>query len=386
MDSSTLLDHDENWPFLVTFLPAGWEESARRLGALRRCRKFADAESLLRTLLIHLADGCSLRETVVRAKAGNIASVSDVALLKRLRASGEWLRWLAVGLMKNWFDRQPAVVFGEERPVRVVDATSIQEPGATGSSWRIHYSIELPSLQCDEVHVTSPAVGETLKNFAVHPGELFLGDRGYAHRAGIRHVVDGGGDVVVRTNLTSIPFTHADGTRFVLLDKLRTLRGTRIGDWIVFVRYDDEILPGRVCALKKNKIATQRARTKVLRESAKKGRQVQPETLEAAGYTFVFTTMPRTAAPSVVLELYRGRWQVELAFKRLKSLLSLGHLKKLDPQSAQAWIHGKLMVTFLIEALIAAGERFFPWGYPLPEELSEIPLPVARNRVHAPLG
>lgn len=384
MDNLDPVVHDENWAMLLTFLPTGWEERARQLGALRRCRKFANAESLLRTLLIHLADGCSLRETVVRARAGNIASVSDVALLKRLRSSGEWLRWLAAGLMMRWVDRQPSVVFGKGVALRILDGSTIQEPGATGSTWRIHYAIQLPSLQCDEVHVTSPTVGESFRNFTVHPGDIFLGDRGYAHRTGIGHVVAGGGDVVVRTNLTNIPFTHADGTRFALLEKLRTLRGTRIGDWVVFVRHDGEILPGRVCALKKNKIATQRARTKIRRESAKKGRQVQPETLEAAGYTFVFTTLPRTVKPSVVLELYRGRWQVELAFKRLKSLLALGHLKKLDPQSAQAWIHGKLVVAFLIETLIAAGERFFPWGYPLPEELAQLPLPLARNVLHAP--
>jgi hypothetical protein len=386
MDDLKAVVYDENWPVLLMFLPTGWEESARELGALRRCRKFAGAESLLRTLLIHLADGCSLRETVARARAGHLASVSDVALLRRLRSSGEWLRWLAAGLMKSWIDRQPSVVLGEGLTLRILDGSTVQEPGATGSTWRIHYAIQLPSLQCDEVHVTSPTVGESFRNFTVHPGDIFLGDRGYAHRAGINHVVAGGGDVIVRTNLSNLPFTHADGTRFALLEKLRTLMGTRIGDWVVFVRHDGEILPGRVCALKKNKIAAGRARTKILRESAKKGRHVQPETLEAAGYTFIFTTLPRTVKPSVVLELYRGRWQVELAFKRLKSLLSLGHLKKLDPQSAQAWIHGKLMVAFLIEALIAAGERFFPWGYPLPEELPPISLPVARNLLHAPPG
>ncbi len=59
---------DENWDAVLTFLPDGWEEKAKELGALLRCRGFADAEALLRTLLIHLADGCSLRETAVRAK------------------------------------------------------------------------------------------------------------------------------------------------------------------------------------------------------------------------------------------------------------------------------------------------------------------------------
>ena len=65
--------------------------------------------------------------------------------------------------------------------------------------------------------------------------------------------------------------------------------------------------------------------------------------------------------------MYRGRWQIELVFKRLKSILGLGHLRKVDQQSAVAWIHGKLLVAFLIEALIRHAETFFPWGYPVYE-------------------
>jgi len=91
MADAVFLSPEENWDVVLTFLPGGWEEKAKELGALLRCRGFTNAEALLRTLLIHLADGCSLRETAVRAKSGEIASISDVALLKRLKASGEWL-------------------------------------------------------------------------------------------------------------------------------------------------------------------------------------------------------------------------------------------------------------------------------------------------------
>ena len=45
----------DDWSVLVTFLPYGWKEKVKELGAWRRCRRFADAEPLLRTLLIHLA-------------------------------------------------------------------------------------------------------------------------------------------------------------------------------------------------------------------------------------------------------------------------------------------------------------------------------------------
>jgi len=84
--------------------------------------------------------------------------------------------------------------------VRLIDGCSVSEPGATGSSWRLHYPVCLPALQCDEVHVTEPAIGESFKRFAVAPGDLLVGDRAYATRAGIRHVVDQGGHVLVRLN------------------------------------------------------------------------------------------------------------------------------------------------------------------------------------------
>jgi hypothetical protein len=373
MEKSEPIAQSQDWPYLVTFFPNGWQQKAKELGALLRCRKFPDAESLIRTLLIHLADGCSLRETAARAKHGNIVSISDVALLKRLRVSGEWLRWMAEQVMVRWIDKQPSAVFTKDLNIRIIDGSTIQEPGATGSTWRIHYSICLPSLHCDEVHLTTPKVGESLKRFTVKVGDLFLGDRGYAHRPGIAHVVNSGGEVLVRINLTSIPFINQEGSSFNLIESLRTLSGRKIGDWDVWIEHKGEMIAGRICAIKKNKVAAEKAQRKALRENGRKGAKVKPETIESAAYIFVFTTLDRRIRPTAVLEMYRGRWQIELVFKRLKSIVGLGHLKKKDFEAAQAWLHGKLLVSFLIEALIVAGERFFPWGYPISEENSQVP-------------
>lgn len=84
------IEAEEDWEIVQRFLPVEWQEQSRTLGALRRTRGFADAGTLLRVLFIHLAGGCSLRETAVRAQEGQLAQVSDVALLKRLRSSGGW--------------------------------------------------------------------------------------------------------------------------------------------------------------------------------------------------------------------------------------------------------------------------------------------------------
>ena len=148
----------------------GWEAKAKETGTLRRCRGFREPGELLRVLMIHLVDGCSLRETAVRAAEGELAKVSDVALLKALRRCQEWFRWMAQGLMQRWLTQlAPGAAAGR---IRVVDGSMISEPGSTGSNWRLHYSATLPSLHCDEVIVTGPEVGESFTRFTVQPGRF----------------------------------------------------------------------------------------------------------------------------------------------------------------------------------------------------------------------
>ena len=388
MADQDVLGAVDDWQIVLRMLPSGWEDKARESGALRRCREFPDAATLLRVLLIHLAEGCSLRETAVRAAEGQLVQVSDVALLKRLKVSGEWFRWMGEAMMRRWVTPRPGrTLLGEGLRVRVVDGSIVNEPGATGSTWRLHYATALPSLTCDEVHVTDTTVGESLRRFQVAAGDVLIADRGFANRAGVRHVQQHGGSVIVRLNLTNLPLIDAKGRPFGLLRHLRTLSAGRVGAWPAWIAADRKGEPSiavRVCAVKKSKAAAQRAREKTAREARRQGHQVRPDTLEAAGYIFVLTTLDTQIPADTVLELYRGRWQVELAFKRLKSLLALGHLKKVDPQGAQAWLQGKLLVAILIESLIAVAERFFPWGYPLQADSPS--LPVARDLSHAALA
>jgi hypothetical protein len=355
----------EEWEVIESVLPAGWQEAARETGALRRTRGFRDAAVLLRVLLIHLVEGCSLRETAVRADAGGLAKVSDVALLGRLRGCGEWFRWM-VEQMSRRLSTTTHEVLGGKR-VRLVDATVVCEPGATGSTWRIHYMIDLSSLACEQLDVTLPDEGETLTRFEVQENDVLMADRGLAHRRGIRHVVEHGGHVIVRSNMVSVPLEDDKGRPLALLPKLRKLPVGQARAWPALVRDERGTIAVHVCALKKSAEQRRKAQAKLREVASRKGRNLQPDTLEAAGYVVVLTTLPDVSAQQI-LELYRHRWQIELAFKRLKSLLQLGHLKKTDPQGAKAWLQGKLFVATLIETLIAVGERFSPWGYFLSEE------------------
>ena len=158
---------EEDWRLLVSFFPDGWQEMATKTGALKGLRKDKSAEKLLQTLLIHLGCGYSLRETIVRARKAKIADLSDVALLKRLRKSKDWLYSMCIALFQ-----EQGVALSADSPfqVRAFDATTVKEPGKTGSLWRIHYSIRLPSLCCDFFKLTETqgkGSGESFKHFPI---------------------------------------------------------------------------------------------------------------------------------------------------------------------------------------------------------------------------
>ena len=367
----------EDWGVVTAMLPAHWESKAMELGALRRLRGFESVEALLRVLLIHLADGCSLRETVARARAGDLADVSDVALLKRLRGCGPWFQWMSQQLAANMSLPMAPDALLADRRVRLIDGSSVCEPGATGSTWRLHYALNLKTLSCDEVHVTEATEGESLTRFAIQAGDVIMADRGFANRRGLRHVLQHNADVVLRTSLSNLPLQNRQGRPLSLLPLLRKLTIGQAADWPAWAKDDQGVMALRVCAYKKTLAQTLAAQEAIRREAAKKRREAKPETLEAAAYVIVLTTLTLPSAASI-MEFYRKRWQVELAFKRLKSLLQLGHLKKNDPEGAKAWLQGKLLVACLIETLILTAERFSPWGYPRDERsIPAAPLALA---------
>jgi hypothetical protein len=252
---------EENWEVLASLLPAGWQQMAWQSGAVERLRGFPSPDVLLRTLMLHVARGYSLRETVVRAKLAHWADISDVALLKRLRNSEDWLRLLCIKLLRENVAYRLADSFS--RTIRIVDGTIVREPGKTGSQWRILYSIRLPSLVCDFFDVTATIgedSGESLNRLPVDPHELILADAGSCSVAGIEYVWQHGADVLVRVNLQSFAAYSAYGRRISLLPRLRTLcKVDQLGEWRVILHGQCSSFAGRVCTVRKSDSAIQQA-------------------------------------------------------------------------------------------------------------------------------
>lgn len=355
----------EEWAILRGWLADDLEASAKCCGFIRRTTGRANAEMWLRLILMHVAGGLSLEQTMLRAAELEWCRLSHVALFKRLRVAQNWLSELCGGLLAGQRQRlggsQP---WPKGREVRLIDATDIQEPGSTGTAWRVHYSLRMPQMVCDHFEITDDKGGEKFGRFEFRKGELAVADRGYSHRAGVAHVIDSGAQVLVRWNPAAFPLEDANEKVSGMQAWLRRLPLTAARERTVWFRHEDRRYQLRLCAVRKGRMATEAAREKARRNARDRGREIQPETLEYAEYVMVLcSASAKSVSLDSALGLYRGRWQVELAFKRLKSLLDAGHVPKESDASARAWMQAKILSALLIERTLWEGEFLSPWGH-----------------------
>jgi hypothetical protein len=363
-------DLARNWNLLLGLLPQDWQSEARELGAVSRLRGFDSVEALLRCLLLHVGCGYSLRETVTRAELAGFAQISDVTLLNRLRQASGWLQQMCLTLLREQGLPPECGLAG--RRLRVLDGTHVREPGRTGTEWRIHYSIGLPDLNCDYFAITpvrGRGVHDRLSRFPAHPGELLLADRGFCQARELAAVVAQGADVLVRLGSNSAKLERPGGGRFDWRAHLHQVAiAGEARQWPVQIADPNggPAVAGRLCVLRKSEEAIVRSRKRLARRATLQQHRTRAATYLAAEYVMVFTTLPAgQATPAQVLDCYRLRWQIELLFKRLKSLAALGHIPKHDEQSCHAWLYGKLLVALLSQKLARLARTFSPWGYTL---------------------
>ena len=366
---ATINAAEEDWNVLVSFFPSNWKQLAQENQALKGLRQDKSEENYLRVLLLHLGCGFSLRETVARARQARLADLSDVALLKRLRKSKEWLHALCNALFR---ERGLNLALTAKHSLRLMDSTTVKEPGQTGSLWRIHYSLEFPSLTCDYFKLTATegeGTGESLSQYPIQAGDRILADRGYCRAKDLHFAAQQKACTIIRLNPQSIRLETRSEQLFPLLARLELLKQSgQIRQWKVWIpSAGSPPLVARLCVIRKSQSAIELALKKLRRRASRQGRKLEPETLIYARFVMVLTTFPESEFPAAaVLEHYRFRWQVELVFKRLKQIAQLGHLPKTDEQSSKAWLYGKLFVALLTNKLIERARAFSPWGYALP--------------------
>jgi hypothetical protein len=345
----------DQWSEVKAHFPPDFdlEATARSRGAFTRVREIKNAETLLRLALGYGGLGMSLRETCAWAEAGGIASLSDPSLLERLCKAAPWLGDIVAALIAEQ-TKVPAGRWAGYR-LRALDGTSICQPGADRTTWRLHVGYDLATGQVDQLELTDVHGAENLQRLTYRPGDVVLSDRCYARPRDLRPVVDAGADFIVRTGWNSLRLLQANGEPFDLFAALAA-QAEQEGE--VQVRIHEggaaplQPLILRLVIRRKDPEQAQADQKRLLKDAKKRGKQPDPRSLEAAKYILLLTSLPADAFPPTdILALYRFRWQIELAFKRFKSLAGLDMLPAKKPELARAWIYARLIVAIIAEQI-----------------------------------
>ena len=168
-----LTDPETLFEELLQDLPAESVQMARAFKAFVRAKKVKTPAQLLRMVFLYCGLDKPLRE-VAGTFTALYESMTDQSVAERLRACGPWVQ----AMLRQMVPMAAVEPLPSGRRFVVIDASSIQAPGATGTDHRLHLAMDLVSLQFLEVVVSDVHTGETLKHFTFAPGDVAVADRG----------------------------------------------------------------------------------------------------------------------------------------------------------------------------------------------------------------
>jgi len=342
--------HDEQqWPYVRTLLPTDLESSAKESEALLWCRNIPDAAALMRMALAYAVSDLSLKDVAAWAGALGLAEITGPGLFYRLREAEMWLARVLAQTLEDQVVRGPKGL-----ALRAVDATVINGPGAVGTEWRAHVRIDPATGTFRSVELTDALVGEGYARHPIQAGEVVLGDRAYATARGLHAVEQAKAYVVARLNPHTLRVCGPDRKVLKVLKLARKVpkMGAVEFDIVVPIPPKKRSKSHKTWSLKKA-VAWVAARLVA-------GRTRQGDVI------WIITTLDNRQAPALlVLGLYRLRWQIELLFKRLKSLLHLDALPSRQGPTAKSWMLARLLAAALAQKLVQPAGPLSPWGYEL---------------------
>jgi len=348
-DRPPLLHEDKEWPYILTLLPPNLEESARQSEALVRCRNVPNAAALIRMALAYAVSDLSLKDVAAWASTMGLAQISGPGLFYRLREAEGWLEQILAQSLSGEIKSGPRGL-----RLRAVDATVINGPGADGTEWRAHVRIDPKTGTFCSVELTDEHGGEGYGRHPIEPNEVVMGDRAYSTARGIYAVQQAGGKALARLNPHTLRVCDADRKIIKLLSRSRKV--PKIGALELNI-----LIPVPPKAKSKSHKPWPLARAVAWIDA----RVVAARTRSGEIIWIITTLTTDEASATELLDLYRLRWQIELLFKRLKSLLHLDTLPSRQGPTARSWMLSRLLAAALSQKLVQPAGPLSPYGYQL---------------------
>ncbi len=234
------------------------------------------------------------------------------------------------------------------RRVVVADATTLSGLAPRRTDLRLHTLVDLGNLRTVQVHLTDAKTAESLALMDLGEGDLVVADRGLCHAKALATLRAVDIEVLVRFN----PFSWPGTTPAQWAQRVADHPPGTVSSWALDHVVDDQTTHSYwVHALVLPPEVAERKRRKYRKKQRKQGRTASKVGLLLCGVLLVLSSLPPSEVPAAqALAWYRRRWQIELLFKRWKSLLRMSELRCQGASPlARVWVWGKLMMALAIE-------------------------------------
>lgn len=288
--------------------------------------------------------------------------MSDTAWKKQFKKGALWFLQITKKLFDEEIRSHPnSRTILNYAKVYAVDATEIPQEGQKNTNIRIHTTYSLTQNCVSETVISDNHTAESILHATLEEGALYLADRGYGRTTQFAALLDAGADFIIRISPANIKlYTDKACTNRVDFSSLLSEPAAERLSLHCWFRFRKKVYPLRIAASRIPEEQTEAAEKRVRAKASKAQRKIAETTILFSRWVVLASSLPTAIKGRDIFHVYRLRWQIELFFKRCKSLMNFHKLRKSTSEYLFAMTSDFLAVVYLVSLLTLRFPELFP--------------------------
>lgn len=289
---------------------------------IKRKRVITDYNILIQACYLYIVERLSYQRLADTMAAKYEVSITDTA----------WKKWLKkvynpfLDAAKEILAQQCSEICHTDISFVAVDATDISKEGGDGTEVRVHCALPLDTSALDQAHLSDCHCAETIKNIELKEKNCYIADRAYGKAKQILHVFSSNAYFLFRISSQQITlYSDEQCKQKVDFHNLMTADCFEI---LCYVKYEKNVQKLRLIGSHLPKERREEAIKRARQTASRKQTKISDCTLINAQWLLLVTNLPEKYTFDLLVSKYYQRWQIELMFKRAKSLLNFHKIRK----------------------------------------------------------
>lgn len=295
---------------------------------IKRKRKVKDCWILVKAVFLRIVHNLSFQRLSDLMSCKYDVTMSDTAWSKQIKKVADAFIEAAEECLKESYEENAAARSDNvlnQKHCYALDATNLAVEGKNATVIRMHVQYMLDSAYANFVSITDNHVAESILNFPIESSALYIADRAYGKIRQLEYLIRNNAGFVIRISPNHI----------ILYQDMECSKKIDFSDYIsgddfslnCFGKYMNHVFPIRIIGMKKPDDKLNASEKKVRRKAQKNQTKLSQKTINFSKWLFLAVSPDNSIPAEDIFGVYRLRWQIELFFKRMKSILQLRKIR-----------------------------------------------------------